>query len=79
MTGEHAQRHFKELRPGDTVDSYTGTDGRHRGDVIAVSTITGNAAAPISATTLTVDCTVSERHHTITESPWRLVAAVRKP
>jgi hypothetical protein len=76
MTGEHAMRHFKELRTGDTVDAYTGTDGPHRGEVSTAQTVTGGIT---SHTRLTIDCTVCDTVHSITDSPWRLVAAVRQP
>ena len=81
MTGEHAMRHFKELRTGDTLDAYTGRDGRHRGAVLAVTTAApaAPAAGGTTVTTVKLDCTVCAAEHLVADSPWRLVAAVRKP
>lgn len=81
MTGEHAMRHLKELRPGDDLDAYAGpgaAPGKHRGQVLITTTLEGPAVTP-DRTEVTIDCTVCETAHTVTDSPWRLVAAVRRP
>lgn len=86
-TGEHAMRHFRELRTDDIIDSYTAKPphtGTHRGRVLGTITAprTGGAAAAVASpqeTTLRLDCTVCSLEHTVTDSPWRLVAAVRQP
>lgn len=85
ITGEHAMRHFRELRTDDIVDSYTAKPphtGTHRGRVLGAVTAARSGAAAVASpqeTTLRLDCTVCEHEHSVTDSPWRLVAAVRQP
>lgn len=67
-----AQRHLRELEPGDHLDGFTDFAGCHHGWVRAVQKVR-TAVVVEDKVAVLIECVRCQLEHQIVASPWRLV------